>query len=47
MNEILFYGGGVLVISALVLLLLYTCISRFRVFHIKEQLKREYGDKES
>lgn len=43
-DERLFYVGIILIIIALVLLIVYICISNFAMTRLKRQLRKEYGE---
>lgn len=43
-NEIMFYGGIIVIISSLVLLFLYHVFSRIFITKMKKKLNDEYGE---
>lgn len=44
-NEMLFYGGIVVVIVSLIVAILYFIVSRISKNHLKTKLDMEYGEK--
>lgn len=43
-NEILFYGGLILICSSLLLAIIYFCISKIKSVKLNAQLDAEYGE---
>lgn len=43
-DELLFYGGIMILIISVILLIIYTCITCVAYSRLKKRLKEEYGE---
>lgn len=46
-NEMLFYGGSILTGTAVLLSIVFLCVSKVNDIKLNERLNKEYGEKEN
>lgn len=45
-NEMLFYGGFVLIGLSVILMIVFLCIAKIRLVKLNAQLDKEYGERD-